>query len=256
MPLVTPNNQPGAVTECREQPLCTYLEWDSNFFSLRIARLNVTRLDQQTVTDALEWCKSNRIDCLYFLADPDHAATPILAEKNGFHLTDVRMTFEKPLGQSEAFPAQETVRLAREEDLPALQEIARNTHHDTRFYVDGHFDRDKCDRLYATWIENSFRGFAQAVLVADVANAPAAYLTCHLKCGESQIGLLGVGAQYQGRRLGTKLVQQFLSWSREQNAQRAIVVTQGRNLPAQRLYQRNGFATASLQLWYHRWFSR
>jgi len=34
------------------------------------------------------------------------------------------------------------------------------------------------------------------------------------------------------------------------------VVTQGRNLAAQRLYQRNGFVTASLQLWYHRWFPR
>ena len=91
------------------------------------------------------------------------------------------MTFEKPLAQSETFPAHETIRLAREEDLPALREIARNTHRDTRFYFDGHFDRDKCDQLYETWIENSFRGFAQAILVAEVANAPAAYLTCHLK---------------------------------------------------------------------------
>ena len=30
----------------------------------------------------------------------------------------------------------------------------------------------------------------------------------------------------------------------------------GRNLAAQRLYQRSGFVTASLQLWYHRWFLR
>lgn len=256
MPLVTSNNQPVAAAESREQPLCTYLEWDSNFFNLRIARLNVARLDEQTVADALQWCNSNRIDCLYFLADSDHAATSILAEKNGFGLTDVRMTFEKPLTQSETLPAHETIRLAREDDLPALREIAHNTHRDTRFYFDGRFDRAKCDQLYETWIENSFRGFAQAILVAEVANAPAAYLTCHLKGNESQIGLLGVGSQHQGHGLGTKLVQQFLTWSREQNAQRAIVVTQGRNLAAQRLYQRNRFVTASLQLWYHRWFSR
>jgi len=256
MPLVNPNNQPVAAPESRKQALCTYLEWDSNFFGVRIARLNIARLDEQTVVDALQWCRSNRIDCLYFLADSDHAATAILAEKNGFHLTDVRMTFENPLTQSETPPAHETIRLAREEDLAALREIARNTHRDSRFYFDDHFDRAKCDQLYATWIENSFRGFAQAVLVADVANAPAAYLTCHLKDGVSQIGLLGVGAQHQGRGLGTKLVQQFLTWSRQQNAQRATVVTQGRNLAAQRLYQRNRFVTASLRLWYHHWVSR
>ncbi len=254
MPLVTPNDQPVAGSESAEQALCSYLEWDSNFFGLRIARLNVARLDEQTLADALRWCNSNRIDCLYFLADSDHAASPILAEKNSFHLADMRVTFEQPLAQSETFPAHGTIRLAREEDLPVLREIARNTHRDTRFYFDGHFDRDKCDELYDTWVDNSFRGFAQAVLVADVANAPAAYLTCHLKGSESQIGLLGVGAQHQGRGLGTKLVQQFLKWSREHNAQRVSVVTQGRNLAAQRLYQRNGFVTASLQLWYHRWF--
>jgi hypothetical protein len=31
-------------------------------------------------------------------------------------------------------------------------------------------------------------------------------------------------------------------------------VTQGRNIPAQRTYQRCGFQTAAVQLWYHRWF--
>jgi dTDP-4-amino-4,6-dideoxy-D-galactose acyltransferase len=256
MPLVTPNNQPVTAAEHSEHALCTFLEWDSNFFGVRIARLNASRLDEETLASALQWCNSNRIDCLYFLADADHAMTPILAEKNGFHLTDVRVTYERPLAQNETFPAHGTIRLAREQDLPTLREIARNTHRDTRFYFDGRFDRDKCDQFYATWVENSLRGFAQAVLVAEVAGIPAAYLTCHLKANESQIGLLGVGAQHQGRGLGTKLVQQFFSWSREHNAQRATVVTQGRNLAAQRLYQRNSFVTASLQLWYHRWLSR
>jgi ribosomal protein S18 acetylase RimI-like enzyme len=32
------------------------------------------------------------------------------------------------------------------------------------------------------------------------------------------------------------------------------VVTQGRNVRAQRLYQKSGFATDSVMLWYHKWF--
>jgi hypothetical protein len=31
------------------------------------------------------------------------------------------------------------------------------------------------------------------------------------------------------------------------------VVTQGRNLPAQRLYQSRGFRTQRLQVWHHLW---
>jgi dTDP-4-amino-4,6-dideoxy-D-galactose acyltransferase len=251
-----PNKDRGARPPDKEEALCSYLDWDSTFFGLRIARLNRTCLDEQTLVLVFEWCRSNRIDCLYFLADSGDAATPVLAGQNGFLLTDVRLTLEKQLAHNEAAPAEPAIRLAKEEDLPALQEIARNTHRDTRFYFDGHFDRSRCDQLYATWIENSFRGFAQGVLVAEVDGTPAAYLTGHLRSAESQIGLLGVGARHHGRGVGTKLVQRFLSWSREHSAVRATVVTQGRNLPAQRLYQRNGFVTASLQLWYHRWFSR
>jgi ribosomal protein S18 acetylase RimI-like enzyme len=35
--------------------------------------------------------------------------------------------------------------------------------------------------------------------------------------------------------------------------QRVSVVTQGRNVAAQKLYQSCGFTTCSVQLWYHWW---
>jgi dTDP-4-amino-4,6-dideoxy-D-galactose acyltransferase len=238
-------------------PVCAYLEWDSKFFECRIARLNRTRLDEETVAQTLAWCDTNRIDCLYFLADSDHPQTARLAEANGFSLTDVRVTFARTVTrQQRALPTPEGVRMARDEDLSVLGAIARTGHRDTRFYYDEHFDRARCDLLYETWIKNSVRGFAHAVLVAVVDDAPAAYLTCHLKQQESQVGLVGVAASQQGKGLGTKLVEHFLRWSGEQGATRAIVVTQGRNSRAQGLYQRNGFTTASVQLWYHRWFLR
>ena len=240
-----------------QESICTYLEWDSKFFQLPIARLNRTRLDHSTVTNALQWCNTNRIECLYFLCDSDDPQTTYLAEANGFHLTDVRVVFEQSLAQNEVVAAPSgAIRFARESDLGLLRTLASAAHHDTRFYFDKNFDRAKCDLLYETWIENSCRGFAQAVLVAEVDHQPAAYLTCHLKQNESQVGLVGVGESHQGQGLGTKLVQNFLAWSHGQGARRATVATQGRNLAAQRLYQRNGFVTASVQLWYHRWFHR
>jgi dTDP-4-amino-4,6-dideoxy-D-galactose acyltransferase len=237
-------------------PICTYLEWDSQFFQRRIARLNRHRLDHPTMAECAHWCRQHRIDCLYFLADSNDLETPRLAEANDFHLTDIRMTLERVvIPEDFAANSFDGFRHAREDDLRALRTIARASHHDTRFYFDGHFEQEKCDLLYATWIENSFRGFAQAVLVAEADGEPAAYLTCHLNDQASQIGLVGVGEGHRGKGLATKLVRAFLSWSREQGAPRAFVVTQGRNLPAQRLYQRNGFITSSMDLWYHRWFA-
>ena len=237
-------------------PVCTYLEWDSEFFQRRIARLNRRRLHPATIAECARFCQQHSIDCIYLLADSDDPETPRLAEGNDFHFVDIRITLERPVRQEElADYGCNPTRFARESDLPALRAIARTAHCDTRFYFDEHFAREKCDLLYQTWIENSFRGFAQAVLVAEADGEPAAYLTCHLNGQVSQIGLLGVAESRRGKGLATRLVRAFLSWSREQGAIRAMVVTQGRNVQAQRLYQHNGFLNSSLQLWYHRWFT-
>lgn len=235
------------------QPICTLLEWDSHFFGHRIARLNRSRLDQEHVERAIQWCRKEKIACLYFLADSDDAPTVRLCEENHFRQTDVRMTFKRLITDLDIRDAR-ALRPACEDDLSALRAIAAEGHRDSRFYFDPHFDRAMCDLFYETWIENSFRGFAQAVLVAESAGHPAGYVTCHLRERESQLGLIGVADAHQGEGLGTMLVQGFLAWSLRQGAKRAIVVTQGRNVRAQRLYQRNGFVTSSFQLWYHRWF--
>jgi dTDP-4-amino-4,6-dideoxy-D-galactose acyltransferase len=239
------------------EAVCTYLDWDSQFFQRRIARLNRRRLDERSAAEVLGWCGENKIDCLYFLADADDAKTVRLAQQNNFIQTDVRVTFERLLINDDRLlpeSADGIVRLGDERDLVALRKIASTCHRDSRFYFDEEFERSKCDLLYATWIESSFKDFAQAVLVVEVAAQPVGYITCHLSGRESRIGLVGIADTQKGKGLGKKLVKRFLAWSSEQRAHRAIVVTQGRNIGAQRLYQRCGFLTSSFQLWYHRWF--
>ncbi len=236
------------------ESICTYLEWDSEFFGHRIARANRRRLDDSALNEMLGWCAASRIECLYLLADSDDPQTTRLAETNEFLLADVRITLERTLVELPCIPRDVAVRPAREEDLGTLRAIARTGHRDTRFYFDPHFDRAKCDLLYETWIERSFRGSAEVVLVAEVARKAVGYITGHHRGDEAQIGLIGVAEGHQGSGLGSTLVKHFLSWAAREDAKRAVVITQGRNVRAQRLYQRSGFVTASSQLWYHRWF--
>jgi ribosomal protein S18 acetylase RimI-like enzyme len=42
-------------------------------------------------------------------------------------------------------------------------------------------------------------------------------------------------------------------WFSEEGVEVVSVVTQARNVRAQRLYQRYGFTTRSVKLWFHRW---
>lgn len=181
-----------------------------------------------------------------------------LAEQHGFGLVDVRVTLACALTEHHRATresGQDNIRPARDADIAALRAIARVSHRDSRFYFDSHFLEPDCNALYETWIENSCHGYADAVLVAEFGGRPAGYISCHLTdTGVGQIGLLGVDERAQGHGVGGALVLAALTWFGEHHAGDVTVVTQGRNVRAQRLYQRCGFLTSSIQLWYHRWF--
>jgi dTDP-4-amino-4,6-dideoxy-D-galactose acyltransferase len=238
---------------------CEFLDWDTGFFGVRIARVTGHRLDSDAVRDILAWCHDHEIACLYFLADSDHRETVRLSEDAGFRLIDIRLTFRHSHPQ-QAAAGEESIRLrpAMPGDLPTLQALARTGFRDSRYYYDPCFPVERCDALYETWITRSCEeGYADAVLVADLESMPIGYITCHLSedNNHGQIGLVGVAPSAQGRGVGRLLVEQSLGWFARHGGEQVDVVTQGRNIAAQRLYQRAGFVTQAAQLWYHKWFT-
>jgi dTDP-4-amino-4,6-dideoxy-D-galactose acyltransferase len=240
------------------EPPCKFLDWDSAFFQQRIGSVIDRRITPETIDRIMEWRRLEQIDCLYYLAEINDADSIRLVENNGFHLVDVRITFEKQAPQpvETGLSLPKNVRLAAAEDLSILKAIARDSYSDSRFHIDHHFSPALADHLYEVWIENSVQGYANAVLVADIDQAAAGYISCHLlQDGSGNIGLVGVAPEHQGKSVGRLLVEGALAWFEANKVSRVSVVTQGRNIRGQRLYQKCGFITRSVQLWYHRWFS-
>jgi dTDP-4-amino-4,6-dideoxy-D-galactose acyltransferase len=241
----------------------TWLEWDTTFFGTRIASLAPGPRDEARLASDVEWCRRQQIACAYALSAPDDAAGVRALERHGARFVDVRVTHDLSLAARPSATrggVASSVRSARAGDVPALAAIAAVSHVDSRFYADDRFPRERCDRLYATWLERSVAGWADAVLVAEDAGAPVGYITCHSKPDAKSanaivgsIGLIAVAESAQGRGLGRALVHSALAWFQERGVARASVVTQGRNVGAQRLYQSCGFRTASLELWHHLW---
>ncbi len=232
--------------------LCTFLPWDSDFFGVRIARLDVHRLDDRVVSSASEWCRQQRIACLYVLSDPDDSETTLSLERWNAHMTDIRVTLQASgLGDR---GARTPVRKSNAADLPELRNIARDSHRDGRFFFDPRFSRERCESFYETWIARSHEGFADAVLVAELNGDPAGYVTCHVDGDSGRIGLFAVGATARGQGLGKVLVGSAAAWFAGRGIEKVSVVTQGRNTSAQRLYARCGFELLSVSIWYHKWF--
>lgn len=237
--------------------LVHFLPWDSDFFGKRIASIDSNHLCKEDVSSIENWCRDNRIDCLYFLANPSDMTTIRVAEDSGFRLVDIRITLDRKICAipSPWQPETPSIRLAHAADIPLLRPIAAVNHTDSRFYQDGGFPLERCHELYAVWIQKSCRGYSDAVLVATQDDNAVGYLSCHLRGGEKgQIGLLGVSSACQGKGLGRQLLAESLRWFAAAGVAQVEVVTQGRNLAAQRLYLKSGFLPSSLQLWYHKWF--
>jgi dTDP-4-amino-4,6-dideoxy-D-galactose acyltransferase len=238
-----------------EGGLCQLLDWDSEFFRFRIARLRQSELTPLILSDVFDWCDREEVRCLYFLVSAGSSRIIELAEASGFRMADIRITLVRELGANAG--STKSVRAFRESDLASLRAIAAVSHRDSRFYNDLGFPDQRCDELYQTWIERSCRGYADSVLVAEHCLEPAGYVSCHLESGGiGNIGLLAVADGSRGLGLGRELVAGALGFLEKAGCQRVTVVTQGRNCPAQRLYQNCGFRSATVELWYHRWFER
>lgn len=240
---------------------CELLLWDTEFFGCRLARVCGHALQPELATQVDTWCLNNRIRGLYFLSRSDDPTTIKIAEQHGFGLVDVRVTFDCALAKTNTPtqshpPAEISIRPVQADDLPRLQALARTSHGDTRFFSDSHFSRERAEELYSTWITLESQGRAQMVFVAAAGHHPVGYVSCHLdeKNQKGQIGLIGVAQEMRGRGLGQNLVQAAMNWFRHQGAQEVKVITQGKNQGAQRLYQKCGFQSRNLELWYHKWY--
>jgi ribosomal protein S18 acetylase RimI-like enzyme len=214
--------------------------------------------------EALAWCRTENIDCLYFLADPD-PVTVALAETAHFRLVDVRVTLEafpqnaRPPAEVAPTrpPIRPPIRPWEPADISRLRSIAAASHLGSRFYRDRHFPVERCGDLYSTWIERSCGAKEAQVFVAEFSGTAAGYISCHAAirdtAREGSIGLLGVADEARDRGFGRNLVLYALEWFRDRSMNSVTVVTQGHNVAAQRLYQKAGFITRSEQLWYHYW---
>lgn len=238
--------------------LCDVLDWDSEWFGVRVARLREPRLNQETLQNALSWCGDQQVDCLYFLAGLDDFETLRLAAEAGFVPVDIRVTLSQLLEPQATEPSGPVanVRLFRPEDRRALKTIAGRLHTHSRFFFDVHFDRSKAKAMYERWFERCVENRHGWILVAEHESKPAAYSACELLGNHGRITLFGVADSAQGKGLGSTLLEATLAKLRQSLASSVSVVTQLRHLRSVQLYQKHGFRVAALQQWYHKWFER
>jgi ribosomal protein S18 acetylase RimI-like enzyme len=240
------------------QPLIRHLQWDSDFFGLPVASLEGGHLQTKSSKVVFDWCRKEKICCLYFLADGTDSQTLQCAYKAGFKFVDVRVEMELDLRNLQQTEAQslEIKPVTKEKELSSILAFACKSHTDSRFFKDLNFDRLKCEKLYEKWIYRDFEKGNILGFFPDEKEIVKGYITFTMESLEvARIGLIAVEDHYRSRGVGLTLLNKTIATAKKQNAKKLTVVTQATNTSALRLYEKAGFRISDVKLWFHKWFT-
>jgi dTDP-4-amino-4,6-dideoxy-D-galactose acyltransferase len=225
------------------------LDWDSDHFGFPIGR--ISDLGPEGLQTAVERADAGGIRCLYLLCPIADWERTRLALDLGFRPYDIRIEFSSTLAGDE--PGAESVRIACADDHEKLARLAEERFTATRFWTDRRFPRERVRALYSRWVERGLSTPDERETL--VVGEGEGFVICRpdRDRGVGSIELIAVAAGVEGRGLGDSLIRGACHAFQRAGLDRAEVVTQAENIAAQRLYQRHGFRTSSVDVWLHRW---
>lgn len=237
------------------------LAWDSEFFGLPIARTTASGLRPVDLEQAVRACAEAGIRCLYCELDPSDPAATARAQALGFRLIELRLRFHHDLRQPAdatplafAEPVLAVDTCVQPEDIAGLEDIALSIAPQSRFAVDQRFGDEASRRLYLRWLHSSLQAGTMTFLLARLAGRVAGFATLKAAAQFLHLELIGVDPAARGQGVGARLLQAAVDAATAAGAAGIEVVTQGRNVPAIRLYERAGFRLAYATYYFHKWF--
>ena len=239
------------MNEGGSHPLVELLSWDTNFWGVKAARVRAGTMLE--LARALVECRTLRVRWASLLAPVAETHLIDSAIRAGFQMVDVRITMSTTIdGGTE--PA--STPLAQASELRQAQDLIEGAFETSRFYVDTHLERARCNEFYRTWVLNSFSGeLADAIVVSRHEGLLDALVTVRRQPDRTvSLPLVAVRADRRGVGVGARTVRDTLDWLGANGSTTVTVITQLANVAAIRLYESAGFSLHESSVWLHHWF--
>lgn len=225
-----------------------YLSWDSNFFNLKIYKVEVKNEDREVIARRIS---SLDFDLCYLF----HTDVVLIEDifTGGVFSTgryDLLLEIKPP----KVLSLPPHVHLIHSVECRECFKLAILAGSDSRFRNDPHFQKVHFERLYYHWISKSISGEI-ASYVAGVFDKDFLVGIVSLKIEKTyaRIGLIAVNPSFQNGGYGTKLLDYVKSDLYSRGIRKLFVTTQDRNSTAIRFYEKNGFKLYSQIIISHIW---
>jgi ribosomal protein S18 acetylase RimI-like enzyme len=229
-------------------------EWDSRFFGIPIGRASIFRSSDARAAEAAI-VRDREFQLIYVFTNTDVELTPgFLADPRLARMpsrTVLSCPIRKHRWQIDSGICLETFNGSQpKEDLMAL---ARASGASSRFRIDPAL-RPRFAAMFEQWMANSLTGEKADVVFVTLHDARVTgMITVQAGLDAGQIGLLAVSPVQRNAGLGRALVRRALQWCAQEELGRCEVATQGNNIPALRLYKKEGFSVVSAKNVFHFW---
>lgn len=141
------------------------------------------------------------------------------------------------------------IRKASIEDAKQIGEIGANAFSLDRLHLDPSVETAIAINMYREWSANCVKGLCEQVLVAEINNEIAGFVSLTtdtqfssiLNDSFKRILLIAVSYLHRGKGIGVQLVNAAKQWTHDDHNSYLLVGTSAINLPAQNLYSKCGF---------------
>lgn len=225
------------------------LIWDSDFFGLRIGRVYVSSEEEVVALTGQRKHLEEDYDLLYVFTShgmrfSDDKAK-LVDEKVVYSLSKIIPSVTNP--NIELWDGNKGV-------TDELLRLALVSGKCSRFKLDESLPSGSYERLYSRWIGQSVNhAIATEVFCYMVDGMPRGLVTLDRKDGVGAIGLVAIHEDFQCRGIGSALIRHVVRYAQEWQCLKLSVTTQHNNIPACRLYEKNGFEMESVTDVWHWW---
>ena len=224
------------------------LQWDSEFFGLRIGRADIQSLDDAVDLALMHYDLKYQYDLLYVFSKEG-----LSFDATGAELVDEKILYSKYCENRDE--CKDVMLFQQPEPSESLYKLALVSGGYSRFKSDKRLPKGSYEQLYRKWIEKACpqEGTNKQIFAYAPEGIAKGMITVDFEGDKAQIGLVAVDTDCQHQGIGTKIMSTLEYYLFRKGVLTIDVATQAANKDACRWYEKNGFKVQSKTPIYHWW---
>lgn len=227
-----------------------YLPWDSEFFGVEIARVQLDGIDQSALAELDDEARDRGIDCIYGdLVEPDVGHTAYLVQQSGHRLVEVGIRFRRPDTPFTPRPTASVARYGTPDDIERLSDALDTLAPWSRFAVDPRFGPEAARRMHEAWVTRAAAEPGERMLAIAEDDTGITGISTHVRNPVPRVDLMGV--TQQGSGASWALMNVLVEWAGGGEIEAGPCAA--RNIAPCRFLEHCGFSMVDSRYHFHRW---